>query len=50
MGGSGAKCRKDLGSQPVQEVNSALWNVIQMLFPRLELKSPQWKWRPISAW
>ncbi len=37
------KCRTDLGSAPVQEVNSALWNVIQMLFPRLELKSPQWK-------
>ena len=25
------------------EVNSALWNVIQLLFPRLELKSPNWK-------
>lgn len=28
------------------EVNSALWNVTQMLFPRMSLKSPQWKLPP----
>ncbi|UPR04668.1 hypothetical protein HOP50_17g80120 [Chloropicon primus] len=51
------KCRKVLARATKEEkenlfaVNSALWNVIQMLFPRLELKSPQWKLpqRPVGS-
>ena len=38
------KCRAALSESDADlRVNSGLWNVIQLLFPRLEMRSPQWK-------
>ena len=49
-GGPGAGKENGPGGDCSFEVNSALWNVIQLLFPRLELKSPQWKLKtPVPA-